>query len=97
MIKNALLTFVKFLLFLAVFFWGSIKTPFNLVHVLAITRDGTHAFYWDGVVLMTILFVAILIVEAIRKRLRNSAGWTVLAFLLSLGVAVELHFMAFTR
>ncbi len=97
MIKNALLTAVKFVLFLALFFWGSIKPPFGMIHVLAVTRDGTHAFYWDGVVLMTILFVLILIVEAVRHRIRNSAPWTILAFILALGVVLELHFMPFTR
>jgi hypothetical protein len=95
--KAALLTIVKFLLFMAVFFWGSIKAPFGMIHVLAVTRDGTHAYYWDGVILMAILFVVILLVEAMRKRIRTSGPWTFLAFLLAAGVAVKLNFLAFTR
>ena len=95
--KRAFLTIVQFVLFVAVFFWGSIKPPFGMRHVLAVTRDGTHAFYWDGVVLMVALFVAILVFEAVQKRIRTSAGWTVLAFTLAMVVAVELHFLPFTR
>jgi hypothetical protein len=95
--KAALLTMAKFVLFVAVFFWGSIKPPFGMRHVIAVTPEGTHAFYWDGVVLMALLFVAILVVEVARKRIRRSAPWTVLAFVLALGVAIELHFLPFTR
>ena len=95
--KAGLLTIVKFLLFMGVFFWGSIKPPFGMIHVIAVTRDGTHAYYWDGVILMTVLYVAILLVEIARKRIRTSAGWTTLAFLLAVAVAVKLNFLAFTR
>ena len=43
--KSALMTIVKFVLFVCVFFLGSIKPPFGMIHVLAVTRDGTHAYY----------------------------------------------------
>jgi hypothetical protein len=95
--KMVLSTIAQFVLFFVTFAVGSFRPPFKLEHVISITPDGTHAFYWDGVVLMTALLLLILLVEALRKRLGRSAHWTLLAFAFAFALAAWLHFLSFTR
>lgn len=83
MIKNVFFTILKFILFFVVFAAGSFFPPFHIERVLGTTPDGTRIFIWDGVLLMVALFVVILLIEALRKRLSTSAQWTALAFLLA--------------
>ena len=54
---------------------------------VATWADGTK-FEWDGVFLTLGLFAVILLIEALRKRLRGAAPWTTLA--LALAAVVEL-------
>lgn len=95
--KKVLFTALQFVLFLLVFAAGSFLAPFKIVHVISVTAEGTHAFYWDGVVLMAVLFAAILLIEVARKRVHSAALWTVVAFVLAFGVAAKLNFLSFTR
>jgi hypothetical protein len=95
--KNVLFALLQFVLFLLVFAAGSFLPPFKIVHVISITADGTRAFYWDGVVLMVVLFAVILLIEAARKRVHSAALWTAVAFVLAFGVAAKLSFLSFTR
>lgn len=84
--KNVLSTLLKFVLFLIVFAAGSFLPPFHIEHVLSVTPDGTRIFIWDGILLMTLLFVVILLIEAFRKRVATSGTWTAAAFVLA-GIA----------
>jgi hypothetical protein len=95
MIKNILLTIVQFFLFFVAFAVGSFMTPFKIAHVISFSPRGTRIFYWDGVLLMLILFAVILLIELLRKRLRTAAPWTVLALVLATvaGFAVKLGFL----
>jgi hypothetical protein len=95
MIKNILLTIVQFFLFFVAFAVGSFMTPFKIAHVISYSPRGTRIFYWDGVLLMLILFAVILLIELLRKRLRTAAPWTVLALVLATvaGFAVKLGFL----
>ncbi len=86
MIKNVFFALLQFVLFFLVFGAGSFFPPFHLEHVLGTTPDGTRIFIWDGVLLMLLLFVVILLIEALRKRVRTAAPWTVLALVLA-GIA----------
>lgn len=86
MIKNVFFALLQFVLFFLVFGAGSFFPPFHLEHVLGTTPDGTRIFIWDGVLLMLLLFVVILLIEALRKRVRSAAPWTVLALVLA-GIA----------
>jgi hypothetical protein len=96
--KTFLLTFAKFLLFFFVF-WvcNFLYPPFRLFHVVAITADGTQAFYWDGIVVMVLVLLVLLLIEAVRRRLATSGPWTVLAFALAFGLAWKWDFLTFTR
>ncbi len=86
MIKNVFFALLQFVLFFLVFGAGSFFPPFHLEHVLGTTPDGTRIFIWDGVLLKLLLFVVILLIEALRKRVRSAAPWTVLALVLA-GIA----------
>ena len=94
--KKFLSTFLQFFLFLLTFAIGSFAHPFNLRWGLTVTTPTvTRYFVPDGLLLMVILFVLILIMEALMKRLRTFAPWTTLAFVLAgiVGFAMKLGFI----
>lgn len=93
--KNVLSALLKFVLFLIVFAAGSFLPPFHIEHVLSVTTDGTRIFIWDGILLMTLLFVVVLLIEALRKRVATSGPWTAAAFVLAgvAGYAVKFGFL----
>ena len=93
--KKALLGVLKFVLFLVTFAVGSFWAPMHLRQVLSVTPDGMHVFLWDGVILMTLVFVLILAIEGIRRTLASSAVWTAGAYVLAgvAGYAMHLGFM----
>jgi hypothetical protein len=90
--KNVVLTILQLILFLIVFFVGSLLPPFHIEHVLIATPGVTRIFVADGLVLVLVLFVLIFILEAVRKRLRTAAPWTTLAFLLAVVFGLMMKF-----
>lgn len=92
--KNVLVAFLQFLLFIVVFAAFSFVPPFHIEHVLGTTSDGTRVFIADGLVITTLLFIAILAIEAARKRLRRSGMLTTAAFAAAvlIGLAIKLGF-----
>jgi hypothetical protein len=90
--KNVVLTILQLILFLIVFFVGSLAPPFHFEHVLIATPGITRIFVADGLVLALVLFVLIVILEAVRKRLRIAAPWTTLAFLLAVVFGLMMKF-----
>lgn len=94
--KKFLSIFLQFFLFLLTFAIGSFAHPFNLHWGLTVTTPTvTRYFVPDGLLLMAILFILILIMEALMKRLRTFAPWTALAFVLAgiVGFAMKLGFI----
>ena len=94
MIKNVLFAVLQFVLFSLVYLAGVILAAFPAYHFLSyetIMADGTK-FQWGGVLLTVALFVLILLIEALRKRLRNAAPWTALAFVLAAVVECVVRF-----
>jgi hypothetical protein len=81
--KNFLFTTVQLLLFLFVFFVCSVLPPFHLEHVLISTPGFTRSFMADGLVLMYVLYLVIILIEVLRKRVRFAAPWTTLAVVLA--------------
>jgi xanthine/uracil permease len=95
--KKALLTFVQFLLFLAVFAVGSFLHPFNLHWATtALAPGATRYFVPDGLLLALGVFLAIVIVQAIRKRMCDTT-WTVIAFFLAVVIGYALKFGFITQ
>jgi|ERR1700722_11603302 hypothetical protein len=90
--KNVVVTILQLILFLIVFFVGSLLPPFHIEHVLIATPGVTRIFVADGLVLVFVLFVLIVILEAVRKRLRVAAPWTTLAFLLAVVFGLMMKF-----
>ncbi len=93
--KNAVFALLKFVFFLLVFAVGSFLPPFHIERVLGATADGTRVFIWDGALLMTALFAAVLLFEVMRKRIATSGPWTVAAFVLAaiIGYAAKFGFL----
>jgi hypothetical protein len=92
--KNVFFALLQFVLFLLVFAAGSFLPPFHIERIVSVTSEGTRMFIWDGVVLMTLLFAAILLIEVFRKRIRSAGLLTSAAFVLALlaGLAMKLGF-----
>jgi uncharacterized BrkB/YihY/UPF0761 family membrane protein len=87
LIKKVFLTILQFVLFLVASFVGITLPIFHLIpsHITKLA-DGTRGFEWDGVLVMLALFVVILVIEFLRKRLFRAAPWTMLALVLA-GIA----------
>lgn len=81
--KSIVFTILQLILFLIVFFVGSLFPPFHFEHVLIATPGTTRIFIADGLVLTLVLYILIVILEVVGKRLRTAAPWTTLAFLLA--------------
>ena len=95
--KNTLFTILQFFLFLIVFAAGSFVPPFHLEHVLGNSATGTRVFVADGAVLMVALYLLILVVELIRKRIATAALWTTLALILAGAFGFVMKFGLLTR
>jgi hypothetical protein len=94
LIKNVLFALLQFVLFSLVYVAGVILAAFPAYHFLSyvtIMADGTK-FQWGGVLLALALFFLILLIEALRKRLRGAAPWTALAFVLAAVVEFVVRF-----
>jgi hypothetical protein len=93
--KKVIFTILQLILFLIVFGAGSLFPPFHIEHVLGTTPAGTRIFIADGLVLMFILYLVLLLIELLRKRLSTSLPWTTLALVLAavLGFAMKFGFL----
>lgn len=94
MIKKVFFTALQFVLFSLVYVAGVILAaipPSHFPSYVTILADGTK-FQWGGVLLTLALFVLILLIEALRKRLRSAAPWTVLALVLAAIVELVVRF-----
>jgi hypothetical protein len=90
--KKAVLAILQFFLFLIVFGAGSLFPPLHFEHVLIATPGVTRIFVADGLLLMFALYVLIVLVEVIRKRLRSSVPWTTLAVILAAVLGLMMKF-----
>jgi hypothetical protein len=95
--KNVIFTVLQLVLFLMVFFIGSIFPPFHFEHVILATPGTTRIFIADGLLLTLALCVLIVLGEALSKRLRTAAPWTTLAFVLALVFGLMMKFGFLTR
>jgi hypothetical protein len=95
--KKVIVTVLQLILFLFVFFVGSILPPFHLERVLIATPGFTRIFIADGLLLMLALYVLILLIEVFRKRLRIAAPWTTVAVVLATIFGLMMKFGFLTR
>jgi hypothetical protein len=95
--KIAIATIFQFILFLIVFGAGSLFPPFHFEHILIAMPGSVRIFVADGLLLMFALYILILVVEILRKRLRTSAPWSTLAVLLAAVLGLMMKFGFLTR
>jgi hypothetical protein len=95
--KITILTILQFLLFLIVFGAASLFPPFHFEHILIATPGVTRIFVADGLLLMFALYVLILLVEVMRKRLRTAAPWSTVAVVLAAVLGLMMKFGFLTR
>ena len=95
--KKPLVTLLQLVLFLLVFLAGSLFPPFHVEHVLIATPGSTRVFVADGLLLMLALYVLIVAVEALTKRLRTAAPWTTAALVLAAILGFMMKFGFLTR
>jgi hypothetical protein len=88
LIMKILLAILQSLLFFVVFAAGSFWAPFKIAHIIAYSPRGSRVFYWDGIILMLVVFAVILLIEVLRKRLRTAAPWTVAALAVATGIGL---------
>ena len=82
--KRALAIFAQFLFFLLVDFIGSFAYhPFHVQSALSNTALEQRSFVWDGLILTLLAYVLVLVIEALRKRLRSSAPGSTIALALA--------------
>ena len=87
--RKVILTILKFILFLLAFAVGSFLPfphPWHYEHIVSTSAAGTRIFIGDGLHLMLLLYLVIVVIEILRKRLRSSVPWTTLAFLAAMGL-----------
>jgi hypothetical protein len=95
--KKTIATILQSLLFLVIFGVGSLLPPFHIQHVLSSTPASTRIFIADGLLLMLSLYILIVLVEAMTKRLRTAAPWTTLALILATVLGFIMKFGFLTR
>ena len=91
--KKTLSTVGQFLLFFFVDAIGSFfYHPFGISTSMPVKDETSRSFQWDGLLLMALVCLLILIIEALRKRLRSVAPWSLLALLLAVVAGYLLKF-----
>jgi hypothetical protein len=83
--KKIVFIFLQFVLFLLVFLAGSIWNPLRLQWFITHpTPTATRYFAPEGLLLMVALYIAILVIELLRKRVLAAAIPTTVAAVLAL-------------
>lgn len=92
MLVKAVLVVVQTLLFLLLFGVGSFLPAFTSFPTWQVHTGPNRVFVLDGVLLSVAVYVAILAIEAVRKRLRGPGGLTTLALVLALALGFAMKF-----
>ena len=95
--KKAIITILQFFLFLIVFGAFSLFPPFHIEHVLNTSSTGTRVFIADGLLIALVVYLLIVVIELLMKRLKVSGPWTTIAFVLAAIVGFMMKFGFLTR
>lgn len=90
--KNALSIASQCILFLAVSFIGIILAGINTLPTLSVPIGTGRVFVYDGLILMFVLYVLILLVELLLKRIRISGLNSTIGFVLALILGLAMKF-----
>jgi len=95
--KKAISIIIQLLLFLLVFGAFSLFPPFHIEHVLGAAPSGTRIFIIDGLLLTLAVYLLIVLVEFLRKRLRTAGPLTTVAFIFAIILGLLMKFGFLTR
>jgi len=95
--KKAIITILQFFLFLILFGAFSLFPPFHIEHVLSTSSTGTRVFIADGLLIALVVYLLVVLIEFLMKRLKVSAPWTTIAFVLAAIVGFMMKFGFLTR
>ena len=95
--KNLFFAFIQFVIFFAIFGAFSLSLHPHIQSVIRTTPEGPRVFVWDGLLLSLALAVVVLVIEAVRGRIRRAGPWTSAAFVLAVFAGFLLKFGLFTR
>lgn len=92
--KKLLSTVLQFVMFLLVYAIFSLFPPFHVERVLIATPTYSRIFILDGILITLALYIVIVIVETLVKRLCQ-VTWTTIAFVLAvlLGYVMKFGFI----
>jgi hypothetical protein len=92
--KKLLSTVLQFVMFLLVYAIFSLFPPFHVQRVLIATPTYSRIFILDGILITLALYIVIVIVETLVKRLCQ-VTWTTIAFVLAviLGYVMKFGFI----
>jgi hypothetical protein len=83
--KKIVFIFLQFILFLLVFLAGSLWHPLRIQWLITHpTPTATRYFAPEGLLLMVGIYIAILVIELLRKRVLSAGIPTTIAFVLAL-------------
>ncbi len=84
---------LQFVLFLVTYAVGSFFLhPFHVQTVLSSSGTGTRIMFWDGLLLMLLLYGLVLLIEALMRQFRRSAMWSTVAVVLAGALGWALKF-----
>jgi hypothetical protein len=92
-VKRIIFVVLEMLFFLVVYMIGSVLPGIGKLPMwTSVINGGKSLFIWDGLVVMTVAFVLVVLVQVLRKTIR--AYWTtpVLALVLSLLLLAAMKF-----
>jgi hypothetical protein len=95
--KKAIITILQFFLFLIVFGAFSLFPPFHIEHVLNTSSTETRVFIVDGLLIALVVYLVVVLIELLMKRLKVSGPWTTIAFVLAAIVGFMMKFGFLTR
>jgi hypothetical protein len=90
--KNFFFLCLQFVIFTVIFAAGSLFPPFHIEHVLTATPTSIHIFVADGLILTLALYILILIVQVLTKRIRTAVPWTTIALVLAVVAGLFMKF-----
>ncbi len=90
--KRVLSIVLQFLLYLVVFFVGSLLPAFNVMPQLSFSIGAGRVFVYDGVLLMLALYILILLIAAARKRISVALPHATIALVLALVAGLLMKF-----
>ncbi len=92
--KRVLSVILQFILFLVVFFVGSLLPAFNVLPQFSFSIGPGRVFVYDGMLLTLALYILILLIAAARKRIHLAWPNSTIALVLAviLGLAMKFGF-----